>query len=304
MRSALAARLDFPVIGQWFHEEWMVYAFTWGGLLFDLLIVPALIWPRTRMAAFIASLGFNLTNSILFQIGIFPWFMVAGTMLFFPPEWVQLGEGPPPEHDAGSRSLTRGQKTIVALLATYVVFHVLMPFRHVFYPGNVSWTEEGHLYAWHMKLRRKSGQTRFTAVTADGKQLPETTLLKHASEEQLERFELRKKYWRGFDRVTAEENLYITPRQRKKMSGRPEMIVEYAHFLADEFRRQGYGDVAIYCDSAVSLNNRPYQPIVDAKVDLASVEVSLRPASWIVPLAHPLRRSESKQEAGPPDDVE
>ena len=40
-------------------------------------------------------------------------------------------------------------------------WQLLLPLRHGSVPGNVNWTEEGHLYAWHMKLRSKSGRARF-----------------------------------------------------------------------------------------------------------------------------------------------
>jgi vitamin K-dependent gamma-carboxylase len=326
MRSALSARPEFPLIGQWFGEEWMIWAFVWGGVLFDLLIVPALIWPRTRMAAFIAALGFHLTNSILFDIGIFPWFMVAGTILFFPPDWLKVEEGAKGSGGEGAKgkarrrapvveaatpvaavmpsTLSRRQKLLAGVLAAYVVLHLVVPFRHLLYPGDVSWTEEGHLYAWHMKLRRKSGSAWFFAVTADGRRLPESTLLKHASEEQLEKVERRRKLWDRERVFLKDEQLYLSPRQRKKMSGRPDMILQYAHFLAGEFQKHGYGDVAIHCESAVSLNGRPFQPIVDPAVNLATVEPSLGPASWIVPLEHPLPKPGEKAAAGDGDDVE
>ncbi|MBC8098904.1 MAG: HTTM domain-containing protein, partial [Armatimonadetes bacterium] len=67
MRMWLAARTDFPVIGMWFTEEWMVYLFSYGGLLFDLLIVPLLLWRRTRWAALAVAIGFHLTNYGLFE---------------------------------------------------------------------------------------------------------------------------------------------------------------------------------------------------------------------------------------------
>jgi len=45
MRIWLAERSDFPLLGRFFHEEWMVYLFSYGGLLFDLFI-PAIILTR------------------------------------------------------------------------------------------------------------------------------------------------------------------------------------------------------------------------------------------------------------------
>ena len=82
----LAEEQDFPLIGQWFDREWMVYLFSYGGLIVDLLGVPLLLWRPTRLAAFIVVISFHLINATLFQIGIFPWFMIAATVLFFPPD--------------------------------------------------------------------------------------------------------------------------------------------------------------------------------------------------------------------------
>ena len=39
--------------------------------------------------------------------------------------------------------------------------------RHWLYPGQVNWTEEGHNFSWHMKLRIKTGQTVFVVVDRD-----------------------------------------------------------------------------------------------------------------------------------------
>ncbi len=86
MRMWLAAEQDFPLIGRWFDQEWMVYVFSYGGLLLDLLAVPLLLWRPTRWAALILVISFHVINANLFEIGIFPWFMIAATVLFFPPD--------------------------------------------------------------------------------------------------------------------------------------------------------------------------------------------------------------------------
>jgi vitamin K-dependent gamma-carboxylase len=46
----LADRTDFPIIGRYFTEQWMAYLFSYGGLLFDLTIIPLILW-RTRLLA-------------------------------------------------------------------------------------------------------------------------------------------------------------------------------------------------------------------------------------------------------------
>ncbi|WP_345095067.1 HTTM domain-containing protein [Bremerella cremea] len=40
----------------------------------------------------------------------------------------------------------------------------MLPFRHFLYPGDVSWTEEGHHFAWHMMLREKDVGIRFYVI--------------------------------------------------------------------------------------------------------------------------------------------
>nr|MBA4115342.1 HTTM domain-containing protein [Rubrobacter sp.] len=82
MRTWLAAETSFPVVGRLFTQEWMVYLFSHGGLLFDLLIVPFLLWRRTRLVAFALVLGFHLANAQMFTIGVFPYLAIAATALF------------------------------------------------------------------------------------------------------------------------------------------------------------------------------------------------------------------------------
>ena len=90
MRLRLAKRMDFPLIGQFFDQEWMVYLYSYGGLFLDLLAMPLLLWRRTRLLTFFLLLLFHLNNAYMFSIGIFPWFMIAATALYFDPAWPKL----------------------------------------------------------------------------------------------------------------------------------------------------------------------------------------------------------------------
>jgi hypothetical protein len=87
MRTWLTEGTSFPVIGPLCTQEWIVYLFSYGGLLFDLLIVPFLLWRRTRLSAFTIALIFHLANAQMFTIGVFPYLAIAATALFFPPSW-------------------------------------------------------------------------------------------------------------------------------------------------------------------------------------------------------------------------
>ena len=157
MRIWLRPLTKVPAFGHVFAADWMVYSFVIGGLLLDLLVVPLLLWPRTRMYAFAAAVAFNVINSLLFQIGIFPWLMLGALFIFFPPHLVRraarafmsTGEDVKtqtivrPQNTAEeSASLSSSQKLTIGLLAAYLAIQLVLPLRHYLYPGNVSWTEK------------------------------------------------------------------------------------------------------------------------------------------------------------------
>jgi hypothetical protein len=212
--SWLADRTDFPLIGRFFTSEWMALAFAYGGLLLDLTIVPLLLWKRTRPWAFAAGVLFHGLNAMLFDIGIFPWLMIAATLLFFEPEWPRrLGLLPPlarRRRDPDLLPTPARARWTVAAAAAYLAVQVLLPLRHLAYPGDVSWTEEGHFFAWHMKLRDKDATASFTVKDRD---TGET--------------------W------TAGPRAYLSRRQAEKMAGHPDMILQFAHHLAKLGRDAG-----------------------------------------------------------------
>ena len=63
---------DYWLVGEFLQQWWIRYAIAYFGLLFDLLIIPLLLWKRTRVPVFIAAIFFHLFNSFIFHIGIFP----------------------------------------------------------------------------------------------------------------------------------------------------------------------------------------------------------------------------------------
>ncbi len=247
MRMWLAARTDFPFIGQFFTEEWLVYLFSYGGLLLDLFAVPLLLWKRTRYATFAVVVLFHLTNNRLFTIGIFPFFMIAATTVFFDPDWPKRlfgWRGSVPK----TTQTTKLSPRVAGMLGVFVVWQLLMPLRHYLYPSNVHWSEEGHRFAWHMKLRDKDASAELYVVTPDG-----TTQI--------------------------ELDDYLTSRQQGKMAGRPDMLIQFAHHLAAEYGEEA----AVHAQVQVSLNGRAERSFVDSSVDLARVERGIRPKTWLLP---------------------
>lgn len=272
---------EMEIVGPFFASEAAAYLFSYGGLLFDLLIVPLLLWRRTRMYAFAGVVAFNVLNAWLFSIGIFPWMMIAASLLFFAPDWprrLDFGSGgtareeDPPADDpvqdwprSAPAALRPSQRLTLGLLAAYLVVQLLVPLRHLLYPSEVSWSEEGHLFSWHMKLRDKEAEARFFVTDPTANEAWE-----------------------------VDPHAYLTPWQLQKMSNRPDMILQFSHHLADELRGQGRERVEVRAQVMASLNGRPPQWLIDPTVDLAAQPRNLEPASWIVPLgASPTEESPS-----------
>ena len=273
MRTWLADSMDFPLIGHTFQDERVVNGFVYGGMLLDLFVVPALLWKRTRIWAFLAAVAFHLMNARLFSIGIFPWFMLCATVIFFPPDiprriWQALrgkkaASNPAATSTPSTGPWTRSQSAVGILMACYLAFQILMPLRHLAYPGNVDWTEEGHRFSWHMKLRSKDAEVMFYITDLRNGHIME---------------------------VYPGE--YLNERQAGKMSTRPDMILQFAHYLAKQLKHQDFEEVEVRAHVMASLNGRKPQLLVDPKVDLSRVPRSLAPASWILPLTEPLKRRE------------
>ncbi len=256
MRMWLADRTEFPVIGRFFTEESTVYLFSYGALFIDLLAPALLLFGPTRVLMFGAVTLFHLLNYRLFTIGIFPWLMIAASLLFLPPEWPRRLFPRSRSQPITIRSKVHPHdRWIAAGLALYLALQVLIPLRHLAYPGNESWTEEGHRFAWHMKLRDKSTAARFFATDSNSDQTWELDPEDFAQDWQV-----------------------------AHIVDRPHMLVQLARHMRDVLRNQGYGHLEIRAEVMTSLNGRAPQLLVNPRVNLAGVRSGAPSAPWIVPL--------------------
>jgi hypothetical protein len=253
--------------------KWVV---AWGGLAFDALVVPALLYRRTRPLAVVAAVVFHLFNSLTFRVGVFPYLGLALLVFFIPPRRIRAllpsstatttpvasaGEGSPASRIAG-----------MTAFATYFALQLVLPLRHHLYPGNVDWHEEGYTMSWRMMLRAKAGRARFIVRDpATGTQWevdPSSSLSRH---------------------------------QAAKLPVRPDMIWQFAQELKREYAGRGLGDVEVFADVRARLNGRPQAPLVDPRVDLASVQWRfLAFNDWITPEPRSdAARRRSRQPADP-----
>jgi vitamin K-dependent gamma-carboxylase len=261
MRMWLADETDFPIIGRFLQEEWVAYLFSYGGLLLDLLMAPLLLWRRTRGAAFCLAFGFHLANARLFSIGIFPWVAIAATTLFLSPDWprrvitVIRRAAAPSKSSTIAADTSENRPLILTLIALYFVIQLLVPLRHLLYPGNVDWTYEGHLFSWRMKLLDRDAQARFFVSDPNNGATHEVDPLES-----------------------------LRPAQVQKMSARPDMILQFAHYLARNEPRSGPRPLQVRAEVLLGLNGREPALLVDPKVDLAAERQTLGHASWLLPM--------------------
>ena len=88
----------------------------------------------------------------------------------------------------------------------------------------------------------------------------------------------------GTHEMVIQTRADLTPWQEGAMVNRSDMILQFAHHLAGRLGEELGQPVEIRVDSAVSLNGRPYRPMIDPDVNLAAEPRNLWPAGWILPL--------------------
>ena len=290
----LPTHSGMPVIGPLLGQPWIHFAFSWFALLFDTFIIAFMLWRRSRPLAFCVILVFHLFTHLFFNIGLFPFIMVFGVLIFFEPDWPRrlargllgigdrlarasrVGEAYSAANRAANQSAnsawndpaasattagTSGSRdawrpwqaaaTVSVLLFCTVQF--LLPLRHWAYPGTVLWHEQGMRFSWRVMLREKSGSLDYRVVEADGRT------------------------------VFVSPHRYLTAQQYREMAAQPDMILQLAHRIRDDYDARGVGPVQVYADSVVSLNARAARRMIDPGADLARISDGPRRATWILP---------------------
>ncbi|WP_299249384.1 HTTM domain-containing protein [uncultured Lacinutrix sp.] len=254
-RILMQSKVNYPIIGGLLQNDFMPYLVGYGGILFDGLIIPLLLFKQTRKYAFFASIFFHLFNSIVFQVGVFPYLSLAFSLFFFNPETIKNIFLKRKEYYAKAEIIVPSYRPILVTLGSlYFIIQILLPIRHHFIEDNVLWTEEGHRMSWRMMLRSKSGQTSFKVVNINTK--VETPI-----------------------KLSA----YLTKKQIRLVSSKPDGIWQFAQYLKKEYKSKGE-DIQVFVNAKVSVNSRPFRQLIDPKVDLANVEWNyFTHNDWILP---------------------
>jgi hypothetical protein len=261
----LPANTHLPIIGSFMGYDITAYIFSWMGMLYDISIPLLLLYRKTRPWAYLSVVFFHSITGILFQIGIFPIVMMSGTLVFFHDAFHQtiiawfsrlfrsVGFYTKDQQVFAQYNLSAGVKSIVTLvLFMHFSFQLLFPWRYLLYPGNVFWTEEGYRFSWRVMLIEKAGTATFYVK----------------------------------DAVTGREgvvfnNEFLNLHQEKQMAMQPDMILQFAHYLADYYRQRGINDPMVRAEVYVTLNARPSRLLIDPTLDLVKVEEGWKHKEWI-----------------------
>ena len=85
------------------------------------------------------------------------------------------------------------------------------------------------------------------------------------------------------ERIVVDPLDDLTPNQFQMMVRNPDMILQYAHYLRDRFKKKGVHDPAVYVRSQIGLSGRSPREYIDSNVHLANVNYPLfSHASWIL----------------------
>ncbi len=255
----LPAKSHLPIIGSLMYEDWVAYAFSWFGCLYDLLIVFFLLNKKTRPVAYGFVLVFHLATAIFFPgIGMFPYVMIVSSLIFFDAGFhKKILSVLPRAKTAFKTNYTyrlMPEKIIFFMLGLFFLLQIFLPFRYLLYPGKLFWGEEGYRFSWRVMLMEKSGNSFFYVKDpASGR-----------------RYEVNNKE-------------FLTPLQEKMMSTQPDMMVRYAHHLADEYAKRNIAAPQVFAESYVALNGSRSALFVDTTVNLAAQPIGWGHYEWILP---------------------
>ena len=268
------SRKDFWLVEMFSKIPGYAQIFAFGGFLLDLLIVPLLLYRPTRWIAVAMAVGFHVSNSFLFTIGVFPWLMLATLIVFFPIDTIanllrcvrgKFSDTPLTYKQSAAIGL-ENQKQIdgelglplaivsklgVGLAVLYVAIQLLLPIRPWIVPGNPSWNERGQRFAWRMMLRQKTTMAHYLLLSPDG----------------------------AFQFYPA--TVVMTEFQARRAERNPELLRQAAWQFKRGAEKMGIDDIQVFCLSLVSLNGRKPVPLIDPSRDLLTVQRGWWSDDWV-----------------------
>lgn len=251
----MKSKSSYPIIGDALQANFMTYLVGYGGILFDGLIIPLLLIRATRKYAFFASIFFHLFNSIVFQVGVFPFLSLAFSLFFFSPEIIRnLFLKKKILYTKNKTIVPKYKPILIGISCIYFGIQIALPLRHNFIEDNVLWTEEGHRISWRMMLRSKHGIATYKILNKKDNTTNYVKLEKHLSKKQM-----------------------------RIATTKPDVIWQFTQRLKKEYAAKGI-DIAVFVDCKISVNGASYKQLIQPNIDIAALDWNtFKHSNWLLP---------------------
>jgi len=215
---------------------------------------------------------FHGLTAVMFPIGVFPYVMIVSTLIFFSPDfhknivdWIQkrISLKSKNTHQVPINAEAKNKRSTGILLSIYISIQLLLPLRYLAYPGDLFWTEQGYRFSWRVMLIEKAGYAQFFV---------------HHPENGMKKL--------------IDNKEYLTPQQEKMMSTQPDMILQFAHHLRDEYSDTviiesngaeiNIKEAKVTAEVYVSLFNKGSRLFIDPEVNLSKINRGFHNKDWIL----------------------
>ncbi|MEM7101655.1 MAG: HTTM domain-containing protein [Bacteroidota bacterium] len=261
MATWLPGKYQLPILGQWMHLKATAFLFSWAGCIYDLTIWIFLWIKKTRGLAYLMVIVFHVLTGILFpRIGMFPYIMMTSTIIFFSAAWHEkvLSYLPFSKPFEESEPVASAKPVysyfVTSFIAIYCAVQLYLPLRYLQHSGNLFWHEKGYRLSWRVMLMEKNGYTSFI--------LRDTQKNTQKEVEQCD---------------------YLTAFQQQQLRSQPDMIIQFARHIGDEFKKENGYAPEVYVESRLSLNGRRSQPFTNDTIDIYALKDPMN-SNWILPL--------------------
>lgn len=257
---------QWPIIGKLLTSSLAAYLFSWFGMLYDLTIPFFLSYKTTRVWAYLAVIVFHVITYIMFPIGMFPFVMIASTLIFFPAKTFEklinscariLKKTPFIFKEDSNLPIQQTNKlrgTILIFFLLFFTVQIWLPFRYLMYDGNLFWHEQGYRFSWRVMLMEKAGHATF-----------------YVEEEN-----------HPLSKIEVDNKVHLTPLQEKMMATQPDFILQYAQHIHTTYLNQGFVNPKVTADVFVTLNGRRSKRFINPELDLSEIDYSCKPYKFLM----------------------
>lgn len=225
----------------WIYADFLGYFMSYMGILFDCGMA-FLLWKfAKKWWVLLPYFIFHLSNYFIFNIGEFPFVMLAALAVFYPLQNYSINA------IYQNAKLPFPNKFKYYILLVFFAFQLVFPLRTWLIEGRVAWHRQGYYFSWRMMLNSQ-----------DPKYFQYRVIVPEKSHE----------YFVDFGKI-------VTFRQFMNLYNNPYAIWSLAQKLkADAQKKYNTENVQVYAKALITLNQHQEQDLIRTDIDLGSVKYS------------------------------